>query len=53
MDGNIRDFVAAAAGIDDPVTIDWLTWASDYADSIDPLVVGVGPPEFPEPASRW
>lgn len=49
---DIRDFATAAADGDDPDRIVWLTWATTYADSIDPFVAGVGPPEIPEPAPR-
>jgi hypothetical protein len=49
---DIREFVTAAGGdasLADDVT-EWLSWAADYADRIDPLRSGITPPSLREPS---
>jgi hypothetical protein len=55
---DIRAFCAAArgrcwqqTGASDAQQVEaWLTWATDYADAIDPLVGALRMPESPEPS---
>jgi hypothetical protein len=51
----VRDYSAAmeAALPDEPASevVEWIYWARQYADRIDPVLRGVRPPEIPEPAA--
>jgi hypothetical protein len=45
---NVRSGFAAPMAVD-PKTEEWLSWATDYADTIDPLLGPVYMPETPKP----